>query len=44
MAGITKMGTQLIQLFSGLRYYAEAPENGPEWGIRLGVTLLYPKK
>jgi len=44
MAGITKMGTQLLQLGGGLRYYAEAPVNGPEWGIRLFVTLLYPKK
>jgi hypothetical protein len=44
MSAITKWGSQLLQLTGGLRYYAEAPENGPEWGIRLGVTLLYPKK
>jgi hypothetical protein len=44
MSAITKWGKQLLQLTSGLRYYAEAPVNGPEWGIRLGVTLLFPKK
>jgi hypothetical protein len=44
MSAITKWGSQLLQLTGGLRYYAEAPENGPEWGIRLGVTLLFPKK
>lgn len=44
MAGITKMGTQLLQIGAGLRYYADAPQNGPEWGVRLFVTLLYPKK
>jgi hypothetical protein len=44
MSAITKWGKQLLQLTSGLRYYAVAPVDGPEWGIRLGVTLLYPKK
>jgi hypothetical protein len=44
MFTITKWGKQLLQLGSGLRYYVEAPENGPEWGIRLTVTLLFPKK
>jgi hypothetical protein len=44
MSAITKWGSQLLQLTGGLRYYVEAPANGPEWGIRLGVTLLFPKK
>jgi len=44
MAGITKMGTQLLQIGGGFRYYADAPEDGPEWGVRLFVTLLFPKK
>ena len=27
----------------GGRYYVEAPANGPEWGIRLFVTLMFPE-
>jgi hypothetical protein len=44
MSAITKWGKQLVQLGGGLRYYVEAPEHGPEWGMRLSVTLLWPKK
>lgn len=28
----------------GGRYYAESPTNGPEWGLRFGITLLFPEK
>ena len=34
---------QQVSVALGPRYYAEAPEGGPEWGVRLGVTLLFPK-
>ena len=44
MNQVTRWGKQLLQLTGGIRYYAAVPENGPEWGIRVGVTLLYPKK
>ena len=27
----------------GVKYYAEKPSGGPDWGLRFGVTLLYPK-
>jgi hypothetical protein len=27
----------------GFRYYAEAPPGGPEWGIRLGITIVLPR-
>ncbi|MEM1084880.1 MAG: transporter [Verrucomicrobiota bacterium] len=37
---IGKMPTQW-QL--GGRYYVEKPDNGPEWGLRFSVTLLFPK-
>jgi hypothetical protein len=41
---LTKLGPQPISLGAGVRYWAEAPNNGPEdWGIRLTATLLYPK-
>jgi hypothetical protein len=35
---------QPVSLGIGGRYYAEAPDGGPDWGIRLLVTLLFPKK
>lgn len=38
-----KIGDQPVQAFIGARYYAEKPANGPEWGIRLGFTFLFPK-
>ena len=28
----------------GERYYAERPSGGPDWGLRFGVTFLFPKK
>lgn len=35
---------QPISFTAGLRYWAEAPENGPEGlGVRLAVTFLFPK-
>jgi hypothetical protein len=42
---LLKVGDQLVQVGAGIRYWADAPEAGPEgWGFRLSVTLLYPKK
>lgn len=38
-----KIGKQPISLQLGYRYYAEGPSGGPEWGLRFGVTLLFPK-
>jgi len=41
---VTKIGGQLVSVGGGLRYWAEAPNSGPEgWGFRFVVTLLYPK-
>lgn len=38
-----KIGSQPAQAFVGGRYYAEGPAGGPEWGIRTGLTLLFPR-
>lgn len=38
-----KIGDQPLQAFIGARYYAENPDNGPEWGLRSGITFLFPK-
>lgn len=40
---LLKVGDQPIQVFGGLRYYLEKPTGGPEWGLRFGVTFLFPK-
>ncbi|WP_207144031.1 hypothetical protein, partial [Thiococcus pfennigii] len=39
-----KLGPQILQLAVGAKYWAEAPENGPEgWGLRVLLTLLFPR-
>jgi hypothetical protein len=41
---VIKMGSQLISVGAGVRYYVESPDSGPEgWGGRLMITLLFPK-
>jgi hypothetical protein len=37
------LGTQMMQWQIGARYYLERPGGGPDWGIRAGITLLFPK-
>lgn len=43
-AQLTHLGRQPISVGGGFRYYAAAPRDGPNWGVRLIFTLLYPKK
>jgi hypothetical protein len=39
-----KVGPQVMQLAVAAKYWAEAPDNGPKgWGLRLQLTLLFPK-
>lgn len=40
---VFKLGDQMMSLQVGPRYYVEAPDNGPEWGFRINLTLLFPK-
>lgn len=41
---LAKFGEQPVSLQLGARYWAVAPDNGPEgWGIRAGITFLFPK-
>ena len=44
VAQLTKLGKQRVQLGIGGRYYAKKPAGGPTWGLRLFMTLLFPKK
>jgi hypothetical protein len=39
---VLKLGKQPISIQLGAKYYAETPQDGPDWGVRLAVTLLYP--
>jgi hypothetical protein len=42
---LLKIGSQIIQVGGGVRYWVDSPENGPEdWGARLQLTFLFPKK
>ena len=40
---VIKLGHQLASIGLGGRYYADAPEGGPDWGFRLTLTLLFPE-
>jgi hypothetical protein len=44
VAQLLKAGKLPLQVSAGVRYWAEAPESGPEgFGFRLVVTFLFPK-
>lgn len=44
VAQLLKIGPQIFQITVGARYWAEAPDNGPEgWGGRAQLTFLFPK-
>ncbi|MCD6535275.1 MAG: transporter [Deltaproteobacteria bacterium] len=44
VAQMLKIGSQLIQVSSGVRYWADSPDGAPEgWGARLQITFLFPK-
>ncbi|WP_050577424.1 hypothetical protein [Sinorhizobium arboris] len=41
---LVKVGEQPVSITAGARYWAAAPDNGPQgWGARLAVTFLFPK-
>lgn len=41
---IVRLGPLPVSLFGGVRYWAEAPEGGPDdFGLRLGMTVLLPR-
>lgn len=43
-AQMLKIGPQIMQLGVFGKYWAQAPEGGPEgWGVRLQLTLVYPQ-
>ena len=40
---LTTLAGRPVTFFVGGRYYADAPAGGPEWGVRFGMTFLFPK-
>lgn len=40
---VARIGGQPVSFQIGGRYYLDAPDGGPEWGIRFMVTLLFPR-
>ena len=40
---LVKLGGQAISLQLGVRYYAERPQGGPDWGLRFAITFLFPR-
>jgi hypothetical protein len=44
VAQLFKIGPQIMQLAVSGKYWADSPDNGPEdWGLRVQLTLLFPK-
>ena len=40
---VIRIGHQPISIQFGPRYYTEGPSGGPDWGLRLNITFLFPK-
>jgi len=40
---ILPVGGVPVSFQLGARYFVDAPSGGPEWGLRFGVTLLFPR-
>jgi hypothetical protein len=40
---VTKWGDQLVSLQGGVRGYLERADGGPDWGLRFGLTFLFPR-
>ena len=40
---ILKIGKQPVSIQLGGRYYADGAKGGPDWGLRLNFTLLFPE-
>lgn len=40
---LVHFGEQPVSFQLGYRHYADAPDGGPDWGLRFAVTFLFPK-
>jgi len=39
---LVRIGKMPVSFQLGYRYYAEKPSNGPDWGLRFGITFVFP--
>jgi hypothetical protein len=39
---VTRRGSQTLSYAGGVRYFIETPGDGPDWGVRFVITLLFP--
>lgn len=37
------LGKQPVSIGAGVRHWVESPAGGPDWGMRLSLTMLFPK-
>lgn len=40
---IVRLGEQTVSFSAGAKYWLEGPDLGPEWGLKAGVTFLFPQ-
>ena len=40
---VTRIGNHTMSFAGGARYYFDTPGDGPDWGLRFVVTLLFPE-
>lgn len=40
---VLQLGEQLVSVSGGIRVYGATPGAGPDWGLRISLTLLFPK-
>jgi hypothetical protein len=40
---VVHWGNQTVSLAGGARYYLDTPGDGPDWGVRFVMTLLFPE-
>ena len=40
---LVRIGRQPMQISMSGKYYAERPSGGPDWGLRLTLTFLFPE-
>lgn len=40
---LVHIGKQPVSIGGGVKYYVESPGGGPDWGLRLNLTFLFPK-
>jgi len=38
---VLMLGKQVFSVTVGGRYWAESPAGGPDWGVRLALTLIF---